>query len=109
MSKGDRKTRVRQKKDESRSELKARKDQATEDAAALKERIDKMLDEHEGFHKQVVYHKGVPRLIPTDENGDFYPHRPLPPNTVMWCAQAYTYKELKEFITAGFVKPEELA
>jgi hypothetical protein len=106
---GDKSTRIRKRKHESKEERDARAAAAKESEEEKKIRIDKMMDEHEGFHKQVVYYKGVPRAIPTDENGEFESHRPLPKNTVMWCVETFTREELLEFIRAGFVKVEELS
>jgi hypothetical protein len=71
--------------------------------------VEALLDEHEGFHKAIVYYKGNPRMIPTDDDGEFMPHRPLPKNTVMTCYREYTLDELKDFVKSGFVKLEELS
>ncbi len=70
--------------------------------------VDAMMDEHEGFHKMVIYYKGVPRMLPTDENGDWEPHRKMKKKTVYECYETFTREELKELISAGFVKVEEL-
>jgi hypothetical protein len=106
---GGKPKRVRRKPGETKAERDERAKIAKESAAEMEARINKMMDEHQGFNKQVVYYKGIPRAIPTDENGEFLPHRPLAPNTVLWCVEQFTKEELLEFIRAGFIKLSELS
>lgn len=89
--------------------IRKKKGESDEDKQIRIDDIDKRLDDHEGFHKMVIYYKGVPRMIPTDGKGKFLPYRDLKKKTVYECFEMYTLEELKELIRAGFVKVEELS